>query len=98
MIYKSYKFKHNESGEEIKVRFYFTGIYTIVDKNGEHEMGEWYKEPLLVGKWLRPSKDKSCVIYRARPFDSTYVDSDYSLRTLALILANNAVTKNLIAV
>lgn len=90
MIYKSYKFKHNESGEEIKVRFYFTGIYTIVDKNGEHEMGEWVKKPLPVGKYDRPSKDRHCVEYRARPFECKKAYSDTSLKELAMNVARHA--------
>lgn len=66
MIYKSYKFTNRE-GAVLKVRFYSTGIFTIVDKNGEHEMGLWNKEPLLRIDG-RPSKDKSQVLYKAKPF------------------------------
>lgn len=58
MIYKSYKFRHND-GSDVKVRFYFTGIYTIVDKNGEHELGAWGKSPMLGGRNLRPSKTEA---------------------------------------
>lgn len=97
MIYKSYKFS-NKDGVEIKVRFYFTGIYTIVDKNGEHEMGTWKKEPLLVGRHNKPSKDKSRVIYRARPFDCPFDYADYALRDVALKLANDAFRGNRIAI
>lgn len=90
MIYKSYKFSH-DNGSEIKVRFYFTGIYTIVDKNGEHEMGLWQKTPLLVGKYLKPSKDKSCVLYSAKPFGQHINHSDYALKNVALQIARHSV-------
>lgn len=92
MIYKSYKFKH-DSGSEIKVRFYFTGIYTIVDKNGEHEMGTWEKTPLLVGKYLKPSKDKSQVLYSAKPFGQHTYCSDYALKDVALQIARYSLLK-----
>lgn len=97
MVYKSYKFT-NKNGVEIKVRFYFTGIYTIVDKNGEHELGTWRKEPLLVGRHLKTSKDKSRVIYRARPFDCHFDYADYALRDVALQLANDATRSNRITI
>lgn len=88
MIYKSYKFNH-KNGSEIKVRFYFTGIYTIVDKNGEHEMGLWNKEPLLRADG-RPSKDKSCVLYKAKSFLHKESFSDTWLKTVAQQIASYA--------
>ena len=97
MIYKAYKFK-NKDGVEIKVRFYFTGIYTIVDKNGEHELGEWVKKPLLVGRYDLPSKDPHCVEYRARPFEYKKAYSDTSLSELAMKVAHHALIMNRVTV
>lgn len=88
MIYKSYKFT-NKEGAVIKVRFYFTGIFTIVDKNGEHEMGLWDKKPLLRADG-RPSKDKSCVLYKAKPFLYKASFSDTWLKIVAHQIANYA--------
>lgn len=88
MIYKSYKFTNRECAV-IKVRFYFTGIYTIVDKNGEHEMGLWSKEPLLRADG-RPSKDKSCVLYKAKSFSHKVSFSDTWLKTVARQIASYA--------
>lgn len=86
MIYKSYKFQHTSARTEFKVRFYSTGIFTIVDKNGEHEIGLWNKEPLLVGRHLKPSKKQ--VIYKAFSFsDPHYKYRKYKLSELALSLA-----------
>lgn len=90
MIYKSYKFT-NKEGSVIKVRFYFTGIYTIVDKNGEHEMGLWDKEPLLRADG-RPSKDKSQVLYKAKLFLYKASFADTWLKTVARQIANFALT------
>lgn len=90
MIYKSYKFTNRE-GAVIKVRFYFTGIFTIVDKNGEHEMGLWDKEPLFRIDG-RPSKDKSQVLYKAKPFSYKAAFSDTWLKDVARKIANYALT------
>jgi hypothetical protein len=89
MIYKSYKFK-DRNGQEFKVRFYFTGIYTFVDCNGEHEIGMWWKEPLMVGKHNdKPSKDRNNVRYHARPFSQEYAYryADFSLGEVARRIA-----------
>lgn len=42
---KSYVFSR-KNGQTFKVRFYQTGIFTIVDADGEHEVGEWNATPL----------------------------------------------------
>lgn len=90
MIYKSYKFTNRE-GAIIKVRFYFTGIFTIVDKNGEREMGLWDKRPLLRADGS-PSKDKSQVLYHAKPFLYKVSFEDSWLKTIARQIANYALT------
>lgn len=90
MIYKSYKFT-NKEGAVIKVRFYFTGIYTIVDKNGEHEMGLWEKKPLLRAD-SRPSKDKSQVFYKAKSFLGKASFSDAWLKMVARRIASYALS------
>lgn len=38
---KAYKFNTNKG--DFTVRFHNTGCVTIVDKNGEHEIGMWIK-------------------------------------------------------
>lgn len=65
---KAYKFT-TKSGEAYKVRFYDSGIYTVFDKNGEHEMGLWWRS-------------KGCG-YEGKEFEKGNVHFEYSLMDLA---------------
>lgn len=68
---KSYKFEYSDK-TVIKVRFYNTGCYSVVDKNGEHEVGQWRKVPMRIGKDLsKESKDKNSVTFQYAPFDKS---------------------------
>jgi hypothetical protein len=68
---KTYKYKSIKSGEEFKVRFYPTGIFTIFDKNGEHE----------VGMWRRPEGEE--YMFRAFVFNSMAVVCEFKQVDLA---------------
>lgn len=74
---KTYKFKSIKSGEQFKVRFYPTGIFTIFDKNGEHE----------IGMWRRP-KGEECM-FRAFIFNSMTILKDFKQADLAYYLLNS---------
>ena len=55
-------------GDAIKIRFYSSGIYTVIDPRGyEHEEGEWHTE-----QWTdengNPYKTKSYKSYLGAPF------------------------------
>lgn len=95
MIYKSYKFSNADGQWRYTVRFYRTGIYTITDKNGEHELGVWTKRPMLVGRNNdTPSKDKGRVIYRAVPFKPLGKTENTSLQMVACCVIESAVFFN----
>lgn len=68
---KTYKFKSIKSGEQFKVRFYPTGIFTIFDKNGEHE----------IGMWRRPEEEEC--MFRAFIFNTFAVLQDFKQADLA---------------
>lgn len=54
-------------GKTYKVRFYGKedGIYTITDKNGEHEVGLWKRVPML-DRYGKPKK--TVAMFEGRPF------------------------------
>lgn len=65
---KCYKYLHRD-GTVIKVRFYNTCIYTVVDKNGEHEVGQWFKnQQFLNEEYGIRSKDKNAVYFEYQEF------------------------------
>ena len=72
---KAYKVKFVD-GTKYSVRFHKTGGVTIVDKNGEHEIGMW-KKP----------EDEECWMYRCLIFDTNYTEKDWGQRGLAERLA-----------
>lgn len=72
---KTYKVKFID-GTEYRVRFHNTGGVTVVDENGEHEIGTWEK----------PS-DESCM-YRCFLFDGYYWEKDWKQKDLADRLAS----------
>lgn len=94
------------SGRNFKVKFYGNetperkGIYTITDSNGEHELGTWEAKPLLVGKHLKPSKDRNSVIYLATSFRSSRIGlptrNGYTMRELAQRLISYELIHNTI--
>lgn len=89
---KTFKFTSRE-GKVYRVKFYDSGVYTITDKNGEHELGIWEKKPMLVGKYNRPSKDRNSVVYFATSFALTYDKkyyklTDFNMRDLASKILN----------
>lgn len=66
------------NGEECKVRFYPSGIFTITDKRGEHEVGMWKKEKHQYrGKWYDSGG------YNAMFFDDGKTVFDFRQRELA---------------
>ena len=67
---KAYKVKFVD-GSEYTVRFHKIGGVTIVDKNGEHE----------VGMWKKPTDDSW--MYRCFLFDANYTERDSKLKDLA---------------
>lgn len=85
---KTFKFESKE-GKVYRVKFYDSGIYTITDKNGEHELGIWEKKPLLVGRYNTPSKNPNEVTYFASSFAKTAISkefhhmADYKMKDLA---------------
>ena len=62
---RSYKFKSIKDAKEYKVRFYATKGVTVVDSNGEHEVGTWDKP------------DDDCWMYRVFIFDAGYTEKDW---------------------
>lgn len=88
---KTFKFI-DKQGNVFRMKFYSTGIYTITDKNGEHECGTWEKKPMLVGRYHTPSKDPNSVVYFGTSFTQAIVSKDtyritqYTMRELAEIL------------
>ena len=65
---KCYRYEHKD-GTVIKVRFYNTGCYTVVDKNGAHEAGQWFKkQQFLNEEYGIRSKDKNAVYFEYQPF------------------------------
>jgi hypothetical protein len=74
MNMKAYKVKF-VNGIEYSVRFHGTGGVTIVDKNGEHEIGMW-KKP----------NDESWM-YRCQLFNNSICEKDWEQRGLAERLA-----------
>lgn len=82
---KTYKFTHKQSGAEIKISFYSTGIYTYTDPKGyEHEEGEWIKHPELKANG-KPSK--TTAYFSARPFSGARIQDRAYQRDIAHTLA-----------
>lgn len=73
---KAYKYK-TKQGENFSVRFHNTGCVTIVDKNGEHEIGIW-KKP----------ENVDC-IYKAKMFESENVRWGWKQEDLAYYLLDD---------
>ena len=72
---KVYKVKFVD-GTQYSVRFHKTGGVTIVDKNGEHE----------IGMWKRPNNNE-CWMYKCQLFNSSICEKDWDQRGLAERLA-----------
>lgn len=85
---KSYVY--NTKKGTIKVRFYKTGCYTVIDPNGnEHETGEWEKTPMWLDKEkTRVSKDKNSVIFSVKSFDGWKYEHP-SCENVASMIARN---------
>lgn len=65
---KAFKFK-TTTGNEYKVRFYDTGVYTVFDNNGEHEVGLW-----------RKTEERG---YEGRAFDENFTHFYFKMEDLA---------------
>lgn len=72
---KAYKVKFVD-GTEYSVRFHKTGGVTIVDENGEHEIGMWEKP-----------NDEECWMYKCFIFNAKYAEKDWGQKGLAERLA-----------
>lgn len=81
---KSSTYKFNlKKGGQVKVKFYESGIFTVVDsKNCEHEVGTWEKKYVEEdGKVF-----KTFFHYQGSLFETNYKQRDYTKRDLAMHL------------
>ena len=85
---KSYKF--NTKSGLLKVRFYPTGCFSVVDFQGcEHELGEWEKQPIYLDKEkTRVSKDKNSVTFSYKYFGKRQMHNEMKLADAAYHIAN----------
>ena len=76
----------------VKVKFYEGngpmghGLYTITDEKGEHEVGIYYKEQLIMNNG-KVSRDKRQYVIITREFGSQREIYEYSIREMAERLA-----------
>ncbi len=71
---KAYKYKFKGDNDDFTVRFHNTGCVTIVDKNGEHE----------VGMWIRPKDDNHN--YKGWLFEAKYPEYAWEQKDLGAYL------------
>lgn len=85
---KSYVY--NTKKGVIKVRFYKTGCYTVIDPSGnEHEAGQWEKRLMWLDKEkTKLSKDKNSVIFAIKSFDGWKYEDCYC-ESVAYQIAQN---------
>lgn len=88
-ITKIAKFKRADGSRyQVKVKFYgdTEGIYTITDKNGEHEHGLWIRQQLKINRngILVESRDKSAYSLTYKTFNgSEYQGSWFTYQDIA---------------